>query len=100
MVGRSDRVLCGPEERTRRTAAAMGVIAEVDVGLADCDYGRWRGLTLDAVTLARLSAVSPMGRRRPFEHAAYLWILRASQRPCVDAEPTTAGMLGKCAHET
>ncbi len=43
------RCLSGPERRTRQTAEALGLTASIDPGLRDCDYGRWRGITLDAL---------------------------------------------------
>ncbi|MFB9836903.1 histidine phosphatase family protein [Actinoallomurus acaciae] len=36
----------GPEERCRRTAAALGLDAVTDPALADLDIGAWRGTTL------------------------------------------------------
>lgn len=35
-----------PERRARETAAALGLVAEIDERLRDCDYGRWRGASL------------------------------------------------------
>ncbi|WP_413794909.1 MULTISPECIES: histidine phosphatase family protein [unclassified Pseudomonas] len=40
-------LLCGPELRTRQTAALFGDAFQVDSSLADCDLGRWRGLSID-----------------------------------------------------
>lgn len=39
-------LLTAPEQRARATAALFGEGARVDNGLADCDLGRWRGLSL------------------------------------------------------
>jgi broad specificity phosphatase PhoE len=39
-------VLCGPALCARDTAAALGLTAQVDAGLADMDYGRWQGRRL------------------------------------------------------
>jgi broad specificity phosphatase PhoE len=40
------RVLTAPARAARETAAALGLDADVDTALRDCDYGRWRGLAL------------------------------------------------------
>jgi broad specificity phosphatase PhoE len=37
-------VLTAPARAARETAAALGLNAEVEPALRDCDYGRWRGL--------------------------------------------------------
>lgn len=41
------QLLCGPELRTRQTAALFGDEPQVREALADCDLGRWRGLSID-----------------------------------------------------
>ncbi|WHS58538.1 histidine phosphatase family protein [Pseudomonas sp. G2-4] len=41
------RLLCGPELRTRQTAALFGDEPQVVEALADCDLGRWRGWSID-----------------------------------------------------
>jgi broad specificity phosphatase PhoE len=38
-----------PELRTRQTTEALGLNADVQPLLRDCDYGSWRGLTFDEV---------------------------------------------------
>lgn len=38
------RVLTAPARAARETAAALGLGADVEMALRDCDYGRWRGL--------------------------------------------------------
>jgi broad specificity phosphatase PhoE len=38
------RVLTAPAPAARETATALGLDAEVEIALRDCDYGRWRGL--------------------------------------------------------
>ncbi|MCP2071579.1 UNVERIFIED_ORG: broad specificity phosphatase PhoE [Pseudomonas lini] len=43
------QLLCGPELRTRQTAALFGAEPQVVQALADCDLGRWRGLSIDEV---------------------------------------------------
>jgi broad specificity phosphatase PhoE len=45
-------VLCGPELRTRQTAALFGDEIRVVQALADCDLGRWRGLSIDELLQA------------------------------------------------
>ncbi|NUT84860.1 histidine phosphatase family protein [Pseudomonas corrugata] len=45
-------VLCGPELRTRQTAALFGDEFRVVQALADCDLGRWRGLSIEALLQA------------------------------------------------
>lgn len=44
---RAPRLLCGPELRTRQTAALYGPTVETVAALRDCDLGHWRGLALD-----------------------------------------------------
>jgi broad specificity phosphatase PhoE len=38
-----NRLLCGPELRTRQTAEWFGAAPQVDEALRDCDWGRWHG---------------------------------------------------------
>jgi broad specificity phosphatase PhoE len=38
------QALTAPARAARETAAALGLNAEVEPALRDCDYGRWRGL--------------------------------------------------------
>jgi broad specificity phosphatase PhoE len=38
------RALTAPGRAARDTAAALGLDADVETALRDCDYGRWRGL--------------------------------------------------------
>ncbi len=60
MAGRSPavaRVLTSPATAARQTAAALGLTAEVEPGLRDCDYGRWAGRTLDEVSAVEPEAV-------------------------------------------
>ncbi|MFC8530795.1 histidine phosphatase family protein [Nocardia sp. NPDC057227] len=49
-------VLTGPEQRAVRTAAVLGVRAEVDPALRDLDAGRWRGLGLAELPPEQLHA--------------------------------------------
>ena len=37
------RVLTAPARAARETAAALGLDADVETALRDCNYGRWRG---------------------------------------------------------
>ena len=39
----------GPERRTRQTAQALGLNAQIEPLLRDCDYGAWAGRTFDDV---------------------------------------------------
>ena len=39
-------MLTAPARAARETAAALGLDADVETALRDCDYGRWRGLAL------------------------------------------------------
>ena len=41
-----DRVLVAPACAARETAAALGLTAETEPAIGECDYGRWRGLSL------------------------------------------------------
>jgi broad specificity phosphatase PhoE len=54
-------VLTAPARAARETAAALGVDAEVEPALRDCDYGRWRGL-----------ASKDVAEREPDAFAAWL----------------------------
>lgn len=40
------RLICGPELRTRQTAAWLGVDAHIDSALRDCDWGCWHGQSI------------------------------------------------------
>lgn len=51
------QLLCGPELRTRQTAALFGDEPEQDQALADCDLGRWRGLSIDDLLQAEPQAL-------------------------------------------
>ena len=54
---RADVVLAAPVTRCLQTAAALGLTPTADAGLRDCDYGAWRGRTLDDVTMSDPAAV-------------------------------------------
>ncbi|MFC7052599.1 histidine phosphatase family protein [Hansschlegelia quercus] len=45
----ADRIWCGPDAITRRSAAALGLDAKVRAELSEIDFGSWRGRTLDDV---------------------------------------------------
>ncbi|MCO6005409.1 histidine phosphatase family protein [Actinoallomurus purpureus] len=51
------RVLCGPESRCVQTAEVLGLIAEVEPLLRDCDFGRWSGRALAEVQADEPGAV-------------------------------------------
>ena len=54
-------VLTSPARAARETAQALGLDAEVEMALSDCDYGRWRGL-----------ASKDAAKREPDAFAAWL----------------------------
>ena len=51
-LGRADRILTGPALRARQTADVLGLAAEIDDELRDCDFGRWTGLRLVELAVA------------------------------------------------
>jgi broad specificity phosphatase PhoE len=55
-LGRVDCVLTSPARCARQTADGLGLEAEADYDLRECDYGRWRGLSL-----GELAAADPGG---------------------------------------
>lgn len=48
--GKPAGCLSAPEWRARQTAERLGLVAEVDPGLRDCDLGHWAGMSLKALT--------------------------------------------------
>ena len=44
---RAPRLLCGPELRTRQTAELYGENVDIVAALRDCDFGRWKGTSID-----------------------------------------------------
>jgi broad specificity phosphatase PhoE len=46
---RAERILTAPELRAQQTSQALGLSADVDSDLRDCDYGAWGGFTLNDV---------------------------------------------------
>jgi len=61
------RVMTAPSRAARETAEALGLDADVETALRDCDYGRWRGLAAKAVA-----------KREPDGFAAWLGDLKAA----------------------
>jgi broad specificity phosphatase PhoE len=61
------RVLTSPARAARETAEALGLDANVETALGDCDYGRWRGLAAKAIA-----------EREPDGFAAWLGDLKAA----------------------
>lgn len=45
----ADRIVTSPALRARQTAAALGLEAEMEQRLADCDNGRWAGRSIAAI---------------------------------------------------
>lgn len=43
---KASRLICGPELRTRQTAAWFGPVSHIDEALRDCDWGRWQGQSI------------------------------------------------------
>jgi broad specificity phosphatase PhoE len=54
---RIHRALSGPELRCQQTAAMLGLEPETDERLRECDYGTWRGRTLEELTDTEPDAV-------------------------------------------
>ncbi|MCY7342541.1 MAG: histidine phosphatase family protein [Pseudonocardia sp.] len=57
-VHRPTRVRSSPAPAARQTAAALGLVDQVEPLLRDWDLGRWRGRTLDEVAAAEPDGVS------------------------------------------
>jgi broad specificity phosphatase PhoE len=57
-VRRGERVLISPMIAARQTAEALGLTGAVAPALADCDYGRWAGASLDTIAAAEGEAVA------------------------------------------
>ena len=58
---RAQRILSAPELRALQTSQALGLSAEIDSNLRDCDYGVWSGQSL-----------SDLGSNKPEEVAIWL----------------------------
>lgn len=52
------RLVCGPELRTRQTAAWLGADGEIDPALRDCDWGRWHGQSIKELQAHHADALS------------------------------------------
>ncbi|RFB89042.1 histidine phosphatase family protein [Rhizobium leguminosarum bv. trifolii] len=46
---RADRLVTSPALRARQTAEALGLQAQPDPALRDCDHGRWAGRSIAAI---------------------------------------------------
>jgi broad specificity phosphatase PhoE len=55
---RNARMLTSPEQRTRQVAEALGLAATETPELRDCDFGRWRGRSLQSLQAQELSELS------------------------------------------
>jgi broad specificity phosphatase PhoE len=49
----ADRILTAPELRAQQTCQALGLSANVDSDLRDCDYGAWSGFSLNDVASSK-----------------------------------------------
>jgi len=57
-VPHAARVLVSPALRARQTAEALGLSAEIDTALRECDYGRWAGRKLKDLQAAEPEAIA------------------------------------------
>jgi len=55
---RAERCWTSPALRARQTASRLKLDCLVEPALADCDYGRWAGLSLDEVSAAEPQAAA------------------------------------------
>jgi len=55
---RAERCWTSPALRAKQTAARLILDCPVEPALADCDYGRWAGLSLDEVSAAEPHATA------------------------------------------
>jgi broad specificity phosphatase PhoE len=55
---KADRHLASPEQRARQTAEALGLSAQIEPMLHECDYGRWIGSSFDDVAQREPQAVA------------------------------------------
>jgi broad specificity phosphatase PhoE len=55
---RAERCWSSPELRTRQTADALELSADLQPQLRDCNYGRWTGSTFDEVSTREPEAVA------------------------------------------
>ena len=57
---KADRCWTSPELRTRQTAQSLGLSANVEPMLRDCDYGRWAGRRFDEVQASEPEILQPL----------------------------------------
>ena len=57
-VPRAQYVWCGPEQRTRQTAEALGLKPSVVMELSDVDYGSWGGKPIEDVQESDLEGLT------------------------------------------
>jgi broad specificity phosphatase PhoE len=57
-VPHAARVLTSPALRARQTAEALGLHAEIEAALRECDYGRWAGCKLKDLQAAEPGAIA------------------------------------------
>jgi len=57
-ISHAARVLVSPALRARQTAEALGLSAEIDTALRECDYGRWAGRKLKDLQAAEPEAIA------------------------------------------
>src|SRR5262249_38301392 len=74
-----------PERRARETAEALGLTAQVDPELRDCDYGRWAGRSLADLQAAEPAALGawltdPQSKPPGGERLSAFWRRRAARR--------------------
>jgi broad specificity phosphatase PhoE len=55
---KAGRCWTSPELRTRQTAEALGLNADVEPALRDCNYGRWTGCPFDDVQASEPQAIA------------------------------------------
>ena len=53
-----DRVLTAPARAANDTAVALGLIAEIEPAIRECDYGLWRGLSLAKIEAGEPEALN------------------------------------------
>lgn len=56
MFGRRARFVCGPELRTRQTAALFSDDVGISDSLSDCDFGCWGGRRVEEIEPAEMGA--------------------------------------------
>lgn len=66
---RPSRLVCSPLLRARQTAEplgeALGIVPEIDPDLREIDFGRWEGMTFEAIREADPEAVARWTRFEP-----------------------------------